>query len=99
MNGVDGKGEEKSGMFKESELPVGARVYGGSRFDWEYYQTRTRMQDESSEEEHSERDDWDGFGGDRGGYWMLPAVELRRENVETISSEDSKTEEALRQIQ
>ncbi|KAL3810825.1 hypothetical protein ACHAXA_007515, partial [Cyclostephanos tholiformis] len=27
-------------------------------------------------------DDWDGFGGDGGGYWILPAVELRREILE-----------------
>ena len=65
-------------MFKESELPPKARVYGGSRFDWQHYQNKMYDDINSS----GKKDDWDGFGGDRGGYWILPAVELRRETVE-----------------
>ncbi|KAL9185802.1 hypothetical protein ACHAXT_003579 [Thalassiosira profunda] len=66
-------------MFKESELPMGARVYGGSRFDWEHY--HRKMQKDPYSNEGSGSDDWDGFGGDGGGFWILPAVELRRETV------------------
>ena len=67
-------------MFKESDLPMGARVYGGSRFDWEFYQEKMKKLD------GIDTDDWDGFGGDRGGYWILPAVELRREVVDIAGS-------------
>lgn len=91
VNGGRVNGEERDGfkaarppMFKEGDLPPGARIYGGSRFDWKYYQDK--MQRRSMNEDG---DDWDGFGGDRGGYWILPAVELRREVVEMQSSSES----------
>lgn len=90
VNGAhDGVGDEGDyhvpHMFKERELPPGARVYGGSRFDWEYYHQKMK----SSKGELDDRDDWDDFGGDRGGYWILPTVELRRDIVdeETIVNE------------
>ena len=67
--------QKKYSMFKESDLPLGARVYGGSRFDWKFYQ------DKMTNRSNVVSDDWDGFGGDRGGYWILPAVELRREVI------------------
>lgn len=91
VNGGRVNGEERDGfkaarppMFKEGDLPPGARIYGGSRFDWKYYQDK--MQHRGMNEDG---DDWDGFGGDRGGYWILPAVELRREVVEMQSSSES----------
>jgi hypothetical protein len=65
-------------MFKESELPPGSRVYGGSRFDWQYYHEKM----DSGSDGKNGKDDWDGFGGNKGGYWILPAVELRREILE-----------------
>ncbi len=63
-------------MFKERELPPRARIYGGSRFDGENYHQNMKSRRGKLED----RDDWDEFGGDRGGYWILPTVELRREN-------------------
>jgi len=76
-------------MFKESELPIGSRIYGGSRFDSKYYVNKNRK-----EEGERKEDDWDGFGGDRGGYWILPAVELKRETVtidnNTVNGEEVK---------
>jgi 2-succinyl-5-enolpyruvyl-6-hydroxy-3-cyclohexene-1-carboxylate synthase len=69
-------------MFKEGDLPPGARVYGGSRFDWQFYQEKMLKRNNNREATTAtELDDWDGFGGDRGGFWILPAVELRREFV------------------
>jgi len=77
-------------MFKESELPIGSRIYGGSRFDSKYYVNKNRVEGGEGEKE----DDWDGFGGDRGGYWVLPAVELKRETVtidnNTVNGEEVK---------
>ena len=72
-------------MFKESELPPGSRVYGGSRFDGRYYHEKMN----SGNNGNVGKDDWDGFGGNRGGYWILPAVELRREilDVHTAGEE------------
>jgi hypothetical protein len=91
-----GREGQRHSMFKESDLPPRARVYGGSRFDWKFYQQKMRnrqnrqqqqeQQQKLNEDDHLlennnniDSDDWDGFGGERGGYWMLPAVELRRE--------------------
>lgn len=90
-----GKEGQRHSMFKESDLPPRARVYGGSRFDWKFYQQKRRNRqnrpqqqerqqkinedDQLHENNNIDSDDWDGFGGERGGYWMLPAVELRRE--------------------
>jgi 2-succinyl-5-enolpyruvyl-6-hydroxy-3-cyclohexene-1-carboxylate synthase len=73
-------------MFKERELPPRARIYGGSRFDGEKYHQKMKSRRGKLEE----RDDWDEFGGDRGGYWILPTVELRREIVDggTIDHDD-----------
>ena len=74
-NENENDGQQKHSMFKESDLPKGARVYGGSRFDWKFYQDKMTNRNKFAS------DDWDGFGGDRGGYWILPAVELRREII------------------
>ena len=81
VNGDDRRGTHQSvsHMFKEGELPRGARVYGGSRFDWQHYQSKMKHDSTGN----GDSDDWDGFGGDRGGYWILPAVELRRETINT----------------
>ena len=79
--------DEEISMFKEGDLPPGSRVYGGSRFDWEYYQEKRRnRRRKDSKSRNEQHDDWDGFGGDRGGFWILPAVELRREFVESTIS-------------
>lgn len=75
--------EQQHSMFKESDLPRGARVYGGSRFDHEFY--HDKMKKRKSNQDDVDSDDWDGFGGDRGGYWILPAVELRREVMDVSS--------------
>jgi hypothetical protein len=78
--GNDGQAQQQQqhSMFKESDLPPRARVYGGSRFDWKFYQDKIKKQQYMQQQD---ADDWDGFGGDRGGFWILPAVELRRESV------------------
>ena len=95
-DGEQRRTEERMPMFKEGDLPPGARVYGGSRFDWRFYREKRRnamvwekekekkRNNNEEEEDAVYDDDWDGFGGDRGGYWILPAVELRREVVETM---------------
>lgn len=77
-------------MFKERELPPRARIYGGSRFDSEKYHQKMK----SSNGEQDDRDDWDEFGGDRGGYWILPTVELRREIV-NIDTMDNDADESI----
>ena len=83
-------------FFKESELPYNSRIYGASRFDHEYYQQKQQQKKQKQGNNENENDvngssetnnngcredDWDGFGGANGGYWILPAVELRREVV------------------
>eukprot|EP00986_Skeletonema_menzelii_P009613 scaffold4407_cov138-Skeletonema_menzelii.AAC.2 len=86
--------DEEVSMFKEGDLPPRARVYGGSRFDWQFYQDKKRNKRKKQENEATatELDDWDGFGGDRGGFWILPAVELRREFVDTASDANGDKE-------
>lgn len=84
---------EEVSMFNEGDLPPRARVYGGSRFDWQFYEDKKRnkrkMQGETTA---TEADDWDGFGGDRGGFWILPAVELRREIVDAANDANGANE-------
>jgi hypothetical protein len=75
-------------MLKESDLPIGARIYGGSRFDNEFYRDKVKQRSRNA----VESDDWDGFGGDRGGYWILPAVELRREVTDVSTTEQTSTD-------
>mmetsp|Transcript_21973 Transcript_21973/g.47724 ORF Transcript_21973/g.47724 Transcript_21973/m.47724 type:complete len:2506 (-) Transcript_21973:87-7604(-) len=93
--GAGGGDEDKipHSMFKESALPPGARVYGGSRFDWQHYHEK-KQNDPNKERKSDDRDDWDGFGGDRGGYWILPAVELRREIIVEANT-DSEARESM----
>eukprot|EP00984_Skeletonema_dohrnii_P011245 scaffold4470_cov99-Skeletonema_dohrnii-CCMP3373.AAC.6 len=84
--------DEEVSMFKEGDLPPRARVYGGSRFDWQFYQDKKRSKRKKQGEDEAtvtEPDDWDGFGGDRGGFWILPAVELRREFVDGANDDSN----------
>jgi isochorismate synthase EntC len=71
-------------FMKERDLPPRSRIYGGSRFDSDYYSEKRKRQ--------LDDDDWDGFGGDRGGYWILPAVELRREKMDNSTSLEEPNE-------
>ena len=90
INRSDNSDDEIS-MFKETDLPPRARVYGGSRFDWQFYQGKmsNKKNQAMNDPTTNKSDDWDGFGGDRGGFWILPAVELRREVVEAKEDEDA----------
>ena len=97
--------DKEISMFKEGNLPPRARVYGGSRFDWEFYQEKKRNSRRRGADEQAtatEPDDWDGFGGDRGGFWILPAVELRREFVDVTNDDsnasDTKESNAVRKV-
>ena len=91
--------DEEISMFKEGDLPPGARVYGGSRFDWEYYQEKRSNRKRKDSKSNNEHDDWDGFGGDRGGFWILPAVELRREIVPTGDDDnDARGDDTIRKV-